>query len=313
MKKILVVAIFFTVFLIQCGVPKNSTMVKMMDATLANCDFGDSQGYTYDYGWKIEKCKNDEVKKLKEYVEKNPIDKVFPTLAIMLGDKNAKMASLVVYLFNDSSMSKKYKEISKNPKLISDKVAKLFVVNLKKYADKSWIQYAIGGIANIAIIKGLDNEIFAIADAEKPDSKIKSRVYSTAMTFGRFRVFDRIKKLGKSKNSTEQRTAIRAVESMRDGITKVEEKTICDWLLKNHLNYKDDSLNAEAASTAAMFCRGDGVDTILNLVEKRIKDSGGKSIESSYRWALNYIGKSHATEKQYERKEKLSKELEKLK
>ena len=312
----LVILLAVTACLVKCGISTNSELVSLMDATVKNCDFGDKDGSTNNYGWKIEACKNDELKKAQKFVVEKSLKDTLPTLTVALGDKDQKKASLSVYLINKVAWDKGFKELAQNPQLISDKVAKKLIENFKAQSDKSWIQYGVKGITHVGVIKGLSSDLFAIADSAKPGSHVKHGIYANSLLYGRLNLLPKLQALAKSQNSQDQFTAIGSVDSLREGITDAEKDAVCKWLATDNLSHTDEFVTAEVTARIASYCKGEFLDKSLDLIDKKIKDAKGKKIHGSYKYGLIWITcppSGRGTQDQCKRKDALLKKYEALK
>ncbi|MEM7181810.1 MAG: hypothetical protein AAF518_12915 [Spirochaetota bacterium] len=315
-KTLLILTAVLIGSLVSCGgIKTNPELLKLIKSIPKNCDLGDSKGYTNNYGWKIEKCKNDEAKKAKEWLKTQGIAKALPTLAVTLGDKDTKVAATTVYLFN--GLESQVVKISKDPKLVSGKVAKALITNLKKISANRWAQFSVRTVTRVATIKGLNKEIIAVAEPLDDKSPIKSSIYHNLVYFGRLKDFSTLKEVAKKDNSLS-RTAIRAV-GVLSRPTDGERKQVCEWW-QSFLGDADVYKSAAAAAQMGRICKGEFLDKTMDEVEKRFAAKAeGKKFPGDYTWAVNYISckktiltpNPRGTTEQCARKEELKAKIKK--
>ncbi len=304
----------------SCGIKTNSELARLIDASMQNCDYGDSAGHKHSYGWDIKNCKNDEIGKAKEWVTKASLKDSLPTLSVMMNHKNDKKASTAVYLlnylyWNKGHMGSTFDELAANPALIDKKIAVEFVKAAKKYGAESWFQYALAPVTHISVIMGVEAEILALADAAKPGSHLKNDVYVNALRYGRPRLFPRIMQLGKSSDAADVETAVGGARTFGKNPTPEEYEQYCSWV-QEFINHDKEHIASSAAAGVSLFCRGDSLDRAMDLVEKKIKASGGKKLDGSNRFILTYINcqqDGRGTEEQCKRRDALLKAFDALK
>lgn len=312
----------FAILLQGCGIKTNKELKGLIENSIANCDYGDDKGYKHSYGWQIQNCKDNEIKKASEWVAKNPLSEVLPTLAVYMNDENDKKASTGVYLMNRVLWDRAvgpvgFNELADNPALIDDKTAKHFIESVKKYGNENWFQYATAAVTHIAVIKGVDTELLALADTAKPESRLKKDVYVNLLKYGRDKHFDRIKELGKSSNPQDILLSIGAAENFRDdrNISDGHLSAYCSFV-QEYLGYEKDFVASQAGAGLSRLCKGDFIDKSLDNIEKRIKESGGKKIDGQFKYSLTYITcppSGRITEEQCKRKDDLLKKFDALK
>jgi hypothetical protein len=304
----------------NCGIKTNSDLVKLIDASIQNCDYGDDKGYKHSYGWDIKNCKSGEIAKAKEWVVKAPLSDSLPTLAVLMNDANDKKASTAVYLlnyvyWNKGHMGSTFDELAGNPALIDKKVAAEMVKAAKKYGAESWFQYALAPITHITVIMGVENDLFLLADAAKPGSHLRNDVYVNALRYGRARLFSRIKELGKSSDPADVQTAVGGARNFGKDATPEEYENYCAWA-QDFINYEKDYIASNAAAGVSLYCKGNYLDKAMDYIDKKIKASGGKKFDGSDRYILTYINcqqDGRGTEEQCKRRDDLLKAFDALK
>lgn len=314
MKKIFLMTLCLSI-LSACGIKTDADIMKVIKAIPQNCDLGDKQGKKYNYGWKIENCKNQELKTAESLIKSKGLAGSIPSLVAAFADKDEKISAVATFFFNRHiGHSYNMKDIAANPALIKDSVAKKFLAAYKERLGEDYTQYATTALTHISMIKGLDSDFIAMVKGLPQNHRKRTSLYANMMKYGRLRVWPTIQELAKTGQERDLYTAVRASSSMRD-ITEDERAKLCPWL-KTHLDADKLYIAGEAAARIAATCRGDYYDLVMNETEKKIKSDKKKASEK-YIWAIRYIPcskyqKNKASDAQCKRAEKLKKKLEKM-
>lgn len=270
-----------------CGIKTEPELKNLLKATVKNCDFGDGGGYKHDYGWKIEKCTGEETKKTSAWIKKNGVARSIPTLVSALGERDDKMASTAVYHFNwDIGLQEG--PIAKDPNLLPDKVSRLMITNFKQRLSETWIQYAARPVTRLAVIKGLDSEIIAIASSLPDTSPIKHSIYANLMVYGGMKNYETLKALTNSSNNTIALAGIRGPSSLI-AMDEPAKSILCPWW-ETFLTSADPYKSAASAAQLGNYCSGKSIDAMFDTIEKRlsaIKDV--KKLEADFIWAVRFL------------------------
>jgi len=256
----------------------------------------------------LNKCRKQK-KSFFELQKRIGIEEVLPTLTYFFTNENKRKATIATYFLY--YLRSYFSKIVKSPKLVKKSITKNLIVGLKNMTDYQ-AYYAAIPITNLAMLHGLEEEIFTVASSH-PQDTVRNAIYRNAMQYGRLKVFDKIKVASRSKKKHLAFNAIASTQKMFN-MTKKERYKVCDWL-KTIINRPVERESTEAAKTLVTRCKGEYIDIVLDKLEKlskvELKKSPMRFILSSYSFYCkkHFSKKSNGTKMQCKRKEILKAKL----
>jgi hypothetical protein len=301
-------AVFLLFITNNCGIKTDKELMKELVAIQENCNLGDNT----KHGWKIDSCKNDELEKTKKSIKDKGVANSLPTLVVAFSDKDDDLAIIATYFFNwNIGNSFDLNQIAKNPELIDERVAKEFLKAFDKRKEDRYTRYAVRALANVAMIKGMQDEYWKMVDSLPKDDIGAGQFYSAAVTYGRLTVFDRIKERAEIGKPFDQLSMISSTGIIQD-LTDEELKELCPWWSK-YLDSENKSTAKSASRNLIFKCSGEFVDNALSSIDKRIKEMPAKDVKD-FRFSVNFsrCDEKRLSEAQCKKAEVLKNKLEKM-